>query len=406
MNFLLIVTYVFLILFNIIGRYINMTSYIDEAICLISLIIYILIIVKNHGIMRVSKYEKRILKCILILLFIGIISVIKNRFVLNFDYILKDILLTFKFFITYISLKTILQNYKSESLYKNIVAISKCIIIIIFLGGIVNLFLDVGMGGEIRFGIRSYKFLYSHYTYLVFNVVILISIIETEKDKDNVLFFVIGICCLILSLRTKAIVFAASYILVKVAIGKKEKIRDLKKYFKIKYIVIVLSVGALMAYPKVKEYISWGYSYNLRNALYVYGIKYALEQFPVGTGFATFSTNISVKAKSPLYNIMNNAQGLSDGANAVVSDVFWPSIYTQFGFIGAIIYMIAIINIIKDIINNSNIDKKMILSQLIIIGYLIISSFAEAAFSNDTAVFAVVYIILINSMRVENDKEE
>lgn len=51
---------------------------------------------------------------------------------------------------------------------------------------------NTGIADEVRYGLRSYKFIYSHYTYLVYNEVLLYSILATE-DKRNAVFKIMSL---------------------------------------------------------------------------------------------------------------------------------------------------------------------------------------------------------------------
>ena len=54
-----------------------------------------------------------------------------------------------------------------------------------------------------------------------------------------------------------------------------------------------------------------------------------------------------------------------------MSDVYWPSIYVQFGYIGMIVYVILIIQICKDLLNNAMLNNRCKFSILLILFYMV-----------------------------------
>lgn len=407
MNIFLTFVYVFLLFYNIISNYIPYASYIDEGICIFTLIIAFIVCIKNGGIIKLRKYYKELILCLVMIFLIGFVSTVRYQYVLSILAIFKDCVLVFKFFITYISCAYIIRNYKSVSLEKYVIGISKIILTIIFIFGIISIVKDIGMGSQVRYGLRSYQFLYSHYTFLVYNVVVLLSTINCEAKK-NYSYKLMGIIILILTLRTKAFMFAALYALMEIfMLVKNKKDIDLKKYINAKTILTGILVVFLVAYKKIQEYISWGATYNLRNGLYVKGLKIALDHFPLGSGFCTFGTNLSYKVSLKLYSMYNllSYQGFDTGV-LYLSDVFWPSIYAQYGLLGFIFYVMALYYLIKIILKNEkNLRTKINQSQLYIIVYLILASIAEASFTNDIGVFSIIFIIIYSCFAQEESKK-
>lgn len=389
--FLGIIIYLFLIFYNIIYHYVPFGNYADELICLISIILSLLKILKTKPKIVKKSNNIKIITYSFILFTIGMISTVTNNYVYNNLIIIKDIMLTFKFPITYICLTYLLKNYHSTLLKKYLIKTSKILLIIIFIFGIISLFFNIGMGSSIRHGIRSYQFIYSHYTYLVFNTIVLLSAIMSE-NKKNYIYSFMGILTLIFTMRTKGFMFIAIY-LIFLFLDKLKNI-EIKKILKFRYMVPITIILLAIASFKIKQYMSWGFNYNLRNGLYLNGLKIAIDHFPFGSGFGTFATNISYNI-SPLYKIYNmlGYQGFSGNTTTPMSDVYWPSIYAQFGFIGLIIFIDILILIFKDIINNTN-NSRIVNSCILILIYLIIASLAEASFSNETGVFSVVYICI------------
>ena len=126
-----------------------------------------------------------------------------------------------------------------------------------------------------------------------------------------------------------------------------------------------------------------------RGALFRTSFEIANDYFPIGTGFGTFASNFSGENYSPLYEKygINDIWGLSAEDPAFISDSFWPMIIGQFGYIGAILYMICVILIYEDIQRKYNKEKKGVYTaKMLCLLYLVISSIAESAFVNPLAI--------------------
>ena len=157
------------------------------------------------------------------MLFIGIVGNVMYGYMPSVSVIGRDIIGTFKFFIIYlVGIRIIVKNnIRLNS--KKIISTAKIIITVIFVFGIVNLLVNTGIADEVRYGLRSYKFIYSHYTYLVYNEVLLYSILATE-DKRNAVFKIMSLLSIAATFRTKGfitIAFILAYYLLNFA-KKKE----------------------------------------------------------------------------------------------------------------------------------------------------------------------------------------
>lgn len=405
MTYLLYILYLYMMFSNVLERYIGIFRYADEGLCILLLFIALAKVFRTHDAI-LEKTDMMIVVGIICLFLIGIISTVQANVIETYTVIVKDIVLTFKFFIAFISIKILLEDFRSKQLSKMLTTTSKIILVLHFLFSIATQFVNTGMSDEMRHGIKCYQFFYSHYTFLVFYVVVLLCTINCG-EKKSLKYDVLGTCVLIFTARTKAIMFIVIYFIIKYFIIKVKKNGNFIINFKKRYIILA-GIGALMVgYSKIQDYIGWGYSFNLRNALYVRGLQIAGRFFPLGSGFGSFATNISFEYKSKLYEEYNMyvIQGFVDGS-PVVSDVFWPSIYSQFGIIGFCIYVGMLICIFKSIIGTKKICIEVKISVFMLMLYLLVASIAEATFTNDIGVFAIVFSYIFLTKRNEMIQED
>lgn len=138
---------------------------------------------------------------------------------------------------------------------KKIISTAKIIITVIFVFGIVNLLVNTGIADEVRYGLRSYKFIYSHYTYLVYNEVLLYSILATE-DKRNAVFKIMSLLSIAATFRTKGfitIAFILAYYLLNFAKRKEYHL----KIFSNRFILLQSELYAFYFKSKIQQYLSW-----------------------------------------------------------------------------------------------------------------------------------------------------
>lgn len=395
------ILYVVIIFFNPISVYIPYSNYLDEFLCITLLLMALSkLFIKNDKVRMNEKFQIFIL--IVLISAIGFISNIVYGYMNSYSVIARDFLQTFKFFITFLSATYLFTNNKNTKLKRSLIKISKIIITVFFTFGVLSVFLDLGMGDSVRYGIKCYKFLYTHYTYLVFNIVLLISVIMCENEK-NVIYYIMSFSTLLLTWRTKAFIFIAVVLLVNLIFylqRNREKIR-FENFIKLRYIIPAVLVVTILVRTKVLEYMSWGVENSIRVGMHFIGARMSLAHFPLGTGFGTYGTNISYSNYSPLYSSTiygtMNYKHLLDYGYATISDVYWPSIYVQFGIIGCILFIIALICVIKSIFKNDSCDVRIKKAALCIVFYMILASISEATFSNESGVFAPIVMAMMMS---------
>ena len=384
------ILYLFFIFFDVILRYIPGLNYFDE---IVFLLICFAAIVKFLRVPLKLKQNGLILLAplfFLIITFIGVASNWVSDTYLGEIVVIKDFILTFKYILSLLSSLYLFSNSNNFMLKKNLITVTKFLIVVMFVCYLISLGVDIGMTGSERFGIPSYKFLYSHYTYLVFNCVVFLSILTLDSKKNYIYYFL----CLVLmisTLRTKSLAFVVLFIIWKIFESKQIE-------FKKSYLIPAAMIGIGVMLPKVLQYFQWGWGYNLRNGLYVIGFFAMIETFPLGTGFGSFGTNLSYIYGSRVYEyygMVGNYQGMeiANQYSVPISDVYWPSIYAQFGLFGAICFIFLLFIGFEKIRKIK--CKRIMHAVLILFAYLLIASVAEASFTNDTAILSILFTILI-----------
>lgn len=384
MTLISIIVIVVLFFYNALSNIISLPyffKYWDEVIVIILLFYFLLTKVSKKKI----KIDKRIYKCyfyILILIISGIISNLLFNYMNNFSAIFRDIIQFLKFPLTLLILKDTNLDNNFFNLFerKNTKIILKLLTIIIFVLGVLSLFFDIGLSSNsIRNGIRPYKFLFGHPTYLVLSSVMLICYFQAFSKEKKCIYFLLF--CIVLSMRTKGLVFIALYFFIKYA-GK------WMKKFKILYWIIIIIIAYGASYEKLQLYKT--YSTSARQVLYTESINFSIKNFPLGTGFASFGSHLSWKYNSRVYSIITIPfYSVDEGdETAVLGDAGYSYYIGQFGFLGIFIIILMSINLYKVCINETSPYIKETL--LLIYLYILIALTSETILVNNGVELAIL----------------
>lgn len=393
--FFLILLYL-LVFQNLIQKYIKPFQFFDELLAIYSLVAIVVNLFNRKG----SRLEKEY-RLLFFIFFIIIITGLFSNLVHEYQPIsiaLSDLLIFSKFYLIvifsslYFNSDFIKENNKKINKHLNYITI------VLFLFTIAN-YLFVLYPYESRYGILSNTLFYSHPTYLAAISIFLIALRVIVSKKLFSLGNMINILILLSTLRSKAIGGAVITIIIAYMISRRKKKISFSKLGVVGIIIFIFGYNQFSYYFFTDDFA--------RSALLNTSFKIAKEYFPFGTGFGTFASYYSAVSYSPVYRLygINNVWGLSSAHPMYVSDVFWPMVLGQFGYIGLILYASCLFVLFKKIQNDFDEDNLYLYAgKLICFIYLIISSMAETAFSGPISV-ALALIIGIKCIKhKENEK--
>lgn len=227
-----------------------------------------------------------------------------------------------------------LRPWEKRTIVSNLLWASKAFILVAFLGGLVNLVAEVGLSYDLRYGIRSYKFIYENPAAL--NEVLLVSLVVImlgqglRRQKSVRLWLLLYLATVAMTLRAGGI--GASGILLLALRYEQQAVR-----LTWKKAVSAAGVAFCLGYPQVKEYF---FSETVRSKLLRQALVVLREYFPGGSGFATYGSDQAFKHYSPLYVRFgfNHDYALASETGFAMNDNFWPMLLAQFGFFGALLY--------------------------------------------------------------------
>lgn len=398
LKYLFFVVCIYLLVFqNFLQNYITPIRYFDEILALLIFpIIIIDMIKKRKEEIIVNKDSFVIIICLIMLVITGLYSNLKYNYQ-PIGIVLSDLLLVLKFFLVYFLSKK-LWNYDFIKKYNtNILKHLKVIIMIFLLLTIGNYLLDI-FPGEIRYGIKSNQLFYEHPTYLAAVCTFLLSFLILLSKKIVTKYSLILFLLILTTMRFKAIGATVAIIIALLYIRLSNKKLSIVKLAIIGCLIIVVT------YNQISFYF-FDVEGSARSELLKTSIEIAKDYFPFGTGFATYGSYYSSISYSFIYYIYNlsGIYGLSPNNPSFITDSFWPMILGQFGVLGTILYLICLVKIYNYIKLTFKLpNKKIYISKIICMLYLIISSTSETAFVHPVAIpFAIIIGIKKSSMKGE-----
>lgn len=365
---------------DILQKIFSIFSYTDEFVTICLFLCYVLSVIKKKKIMK----EDFKFFCIIILIcFIGIFGNIVNKYQTNYIPILRDMFNTFKVFLSFFGACYFFKENVNKKFIINFLArIIRLIMLVAFICDIISLFKNIGMSnGEIRYGIRSFSFIFSNpglfamYIYM-YIFILTLDLKYTEKNNWKKIFIFMTLLVWASTLRTRAFIFIILYILLYQKIVKHKKFK-LKWY----YIVLAAIIAIPIGYESIIKYFGEE-STTARNAFLVNSIEIAKDEMPIGTGFGTYGTDVAYKYYSKVYIKygMSNVYGLSKEFGRFSHDTYWPAIIGQFGVLGTILMIYLIYIFYRKIYVIAKKNKINLLAIIFVMYVTVIASLATATF--------------------------
>lgn len=396
--------------------YIPYLNYWDEAITFLVIAIYALCRICNGRINCIKKSKAQQYGLLLLVISIGLLGNFFHPGIQSVNSaIFRDVVSFIKFPVLMIMLNDISLKWslvKRKLILKRVNYISKITIILAGFIAVIQYATGIGLDYEGARLIPVYKYIYSHATYLVANIVFCVSLLMVESRKDNKFYIYVGCVILFLTQRYKAYaIIVVIVLLMKLKESQIRRMLSFEKTTKLKKkkvlpIIIVLGVALYVIFiDRFRIYLSWGMT-SARLALYVVCIKIAIDFFPLGSGFGTFGSFLSGKYYSNIYTMygLSHVQGLRIDQYNYISDTFWPWVIGQYGFIGGILYIYLIIGFIKrQFMQIKSYDK--IVGFFVLWMYVLLASMMEAFFTNATGVALALILSLLIGTDTDNKNQ-
>lgn len=359
-------------------------SYLDEALTLF----FSGVVVCNR---KVKGESNKILYYILLFYFLGIVSSLFSNNISSFAGACIDAFSFLKWPLTFIFISYYLSNKVKKAVVDIMAFIGGIMLMVTCACAVINFAADINMTFDVRWGIRSFKFIFNNPAALnETNLIYFCCIARVAGEKKRTIFFVLFAVCTVFTMRSTGLGVIAIYILIAATL-------KFVRYLKPWHFILPTLAALITAWSQIQNYLL---STHIRSIMYVNGFRLALERFPLGEGFATFGSDQAYKLNSPIYVRLGfNMASFYNYRN----DNFWPMILGQSGFFGMILYMMLLLYILKIILGSRH-DKRIIMLMSICWIEMFISSIGNAIYTGVGSVLIFGTIAFLN-YRDENEGE-
>ncbi len=371
-------------------------NYVDDVIALCCLVYIALCFLSKR---RVSVDDRKILIMYILFAIIGVAGSVVTKIQSPLTCV-SDLFTCSKFILGYLATRLYFKGCNPNLLKRSVSTITKLLVVIFFVLAIHDEFMTpfFGIFDNRLFG-KSIELFYPHPTYLAAAcIVFLLVLATTNGPENNIIYMVMASTIIVFTFRAKAISFVAVfwglYLMIDV--------------WKIKNKIIYVTVSAILAgYLAYDQFITYFMSktWSARAVLFTDAITVAKRYFPIGAGFASFGTNMSVVSYSPLYYAFgyNNIEGMSKSTAAYLNDGFWQACIAQFGALGVVLFVFLIYFFMKKTWSYKiqNVGATRYFSLIALNIYLVIASIGELAYF---APYALLYFAVLGIVFDENDE--
>lgn len=380
-------------------------KFIDDVFVILTFLYFIFICIKRRKIIF-DKYELIIAVSWILMCIVGVIG---NIFVMgqkNIFAILVDILSWQKFVFMFLASKSIIGDKNIDGRFKPIECICKALIVVGGIFAILNLLNIINLyPTDSRYGLNIFTIMGGHPSVTSAYYACICAILFLNKDKNKIWIIMSALLCAA-TLRSKSFVYvmvlAATFILSKDCIVKRMNTKRI-----IISILVLLSIGLIISFKSIKFYFLD--TRAARSILVQTSVKIANDNFPYGSGFASFGTVTSGQYYSDIYTKYNidHLYGISKDRPSFIGDGGLATVLGQFGYLGFILFLVSIITLIYYLLISVKKNVNSVFAIILLFTYILISSTNEIAFNNSyTIVYALAMsmILILNNNKGENKK--
>lgn len=363
-----------------ISRVFPIIDYYDE---MFSIIIFVMFLCHLHG--KINKNIFKIILTLCLLIIIGTFGNLMTDINLNAFIMGVDALGVIKVFISLISIKELTNRTTKKAIVSALSFFSSIFILICFLfyfvtysGGNSEFF------SEARFGIKSYSFIMTNpgeLGYLLMSMFLLL----TLDTKKRLLIKMMTLFLILTTTKGPQVLFVLIFLFLKFFIGKKR----INSIYLISITIITLIVGQYQIHNYLLNETS------VRYILHLTSLQIAKDHFPIGSGLATFGSEMSRVYYSDIYYQYNLSSiwGISPFYSYFINDNYWAMILGQFGFIGCMLMIYVLYKtyyLIKSVKPLVNVEEKNVATALYFA--FIIGSVGSAYLTSSSGLFCFMIL--------------
>lgn len=324
-------------------------GYYDEAIGVVSFVfVWYLMLTR-----KLDKNSWHIVVALTVVSVIGLISNLAGRLIEEPFPIFVDLLWLWKTFAPFLASMYLTRKENVRRRVINTLAFpAKAAIIFFFclavLGQVVN---GVLTSSSSVFGLRVFGFYWLggiSFGWVAFCCILILALSDISS-RSFFIYTALAFVPLILTSSALIYCFVFCVIFMAIMFRKQDK-------FKLRYVLPIVVIVAFFTWQDIEEYLIGD---SVRRTLIIYGGRVANMYFPLGSGFATYGSEMAQRYYSKLYDMFGWRDSWAFGEDSVfLNDNFFASIIGQFGWIGFAVYLYAILRLFMMV--NSKLVKKRI----------------------------------------------
>lgn len=396
LEWLLVILSIMFFFQNIIQDFFHLFSAYDEFFTIL-VFIFFLVFIKRTKVIR--KIDIVMLVLIILLCLIGFAGNYLSGGQPDYFAQLLDVISNFRFIIVYIALVSIFREFSVKvnlrRVLSSVLFILRPYIIMLFILALLNLFININMSYDFRYGMRSFAFIYKTpgliLNQMTYCLMLLLAFRKIKRSRIDILFILMVLLVMISTLRFRAFGIVAIFILLEFLL-RKIKVKN----FGIKLFSIVIIIG-LVGFSQIKYYFFSGIL-TPRSRFVAGALDLAKKYFPFGAGFATFGSSAAAQHYSKIYYDFgfNFLRGMSPTDQLYLNDNYFQMILGQFGFVGIMIFILLlvvfVIDIFKTFFMKNNREIKVI--SCFLVGDFLISSIQSSYLAHYSMVALLFFFIL------------
>lgn len=366
-------------------------KYADEAMALFSLVQISCHFKRLKANLLYFKMFRITIISLTIIILWGVISNINSKILLEAIPILIDAFSMVKIPIVFIYVLGIMKNTDKKIVINNLIPLARIYTFVCFICAILNLFIDIGMYYDIRYGFRSFRFIYHNPGTLAVVLICIYVFLIVEGGQINKILGRCGLFAVFLTFR--AVALATIGIIVCLKFYSMLKGMKKRKKFQIAGLIPVGLIAVIMGWHQIDTYFLHGETPRL---LLLKGSFFVFQKyFPFGAGFATYGSAQAFEAYSMLYRQLgfDMIYGLNPGTGYYANDSFWPMMIAQFSIIGVLAYLYLLYLQAQMIFSIGSKKKRFAMACLLT--YLFINSMAGAIYTSALGMFVYIFIGLL-----------
>lgn len=360
-------------------------SYFDEILCLFAIVYLTLLAIQN----KLAKNDSINILLIVCVIGIGLLSNLLSGISVPIFSVIVDIIAETKVLWIFFAVKYFVNSETKKSLVRMLTPVTKIYIILAFVFSVLSQFVNIGMTGSERYGIKEFKFFFPmSFQFLAVSLIALAVLSLNSFVRYKTLYYIMACISLMLATKSSPLLFGIMFLFFLSHFKRKSEI-------KVRTIVILAVVIIIIGGFQIQTYLM---NENApRYLFFYYGSVTANDYFPLGSGFATFGSDQAARQYSPLYYDygFNNLFGMNPEDGSFLSDTFWAMAIGQFGWIGFALYCSVYVHIFISFKKNHNMkaDQKALLYS----GYIsyIIHAVGSAILSSSAGVIGFIALAMV-----------